>query len=132
MFDRLSTLGATYGDLPAHDGLWEVAQETSHDLLARLAVVPLVFAFICGFLTYFQRLSLKSGVAPRGKERIRLHGIFMGAGTISTVTAFSLTAVGGGVVMWLLPTAIGTPLIVWNLGGLRTGRVQVPVNTDAA
>ncbi|MEC7464715.1 MAG: ferritin-like domain-containing protein [Pseudomonadota bacterium] len=42
LFDRLSTLGATYGDLPAHDGLWEAAQETSHDLLARLAVVPLV------------------------------------------------------------------------------------------
>ena len=42
LFDRLSALGATYGDLPAHDGLWEVAQETSHDLLARLAVVPLV------------------------------------------------------------------------------------------
>ena len=40
--DRLSALGATYGDLPAHDGLWEAAQETSHDLLARLAGVPLV------------------------------------------------------------------------------------------
>ena len=34
LFDRLSTLGATYGDLPAHDGLWEVAQETSHDTCA--------------------------------------------------------------------------------------------------
>ena len=35
-------LGAAYGDLPAHDGLWEAAQATAHDLLARLAVVPLV------------------------------------------------------------------------------------------
>lgn len=90
------------------------------------AIVPLVFAVICGALTYFQRLSLKGGVAPRGKERIRLHGIFMGAGTISTVTAFSLTAIGGGIVIWLLPTAIGTPLIAYNLGGLRTDRVKVP------
>ena len=90
------------------------------------AIVPLVFAVICGALTYFQRLSLKSGVAPRGKERIRLHGIFMGAGTISTVTAFSLTAIGGGIVIWLLPTAIGSPLIAYNLGGLRTDRVKVP------
>ena len=57
---------------------------------ASFAIVPLVFSLICGSLTYFQRLSLKSGVAPRGKERIRLHGIFMGAGTISTVTALSL------------------------------------------
>jgi uncharacterized ferritin-like protein (DUF455 family) len=39
---RLTELGAAYGDLPAHDGLWEAAQATAHDLLARLAVVPLV------------------------------------------------------------------------------------------
>jgi uncharacterized ferritin-like protein (DUF455 family) len=39
---RLAELGAAYGDLPAHDGLWEAAEETSGDLLARLAVVPLV------------------------------------------------------------------------------------------
>lgn len=40
--DRLADFGAAYGDLPAHDGLWEAAEETAHDLLARLAVVPLV------------------------------------------------------------------------------------------
>ena len=39
---RLSDLGAAYGDLPAHDGLWEAAQATAGDLLARLAVVPMV------------------------------------------------------------------------------------------
>ena len=39
---RLAALSAAYGDLPAHDGLWEAAQVTAHDLLARLAVVPLV------------------------------------------------------------------------------------------
>jgi uncharacterized ferritin-like protein (DUF455 family) len=39
---RLAELGAAYGDLPAHDGLWEAATETAHDLLARLAIVPLV------------------------------------------------------------------------------------------
>jgi uncharacterized ferritin-like protein (DUF455 family) len=39
---RLGELGAAYGDLPAHDGLWEAAQATAHDLLARLAIVPLV------------------------------------------------------------------------------------------
>jgi uncharacterized ferritin-like protein (DUF455 family) len=40
--ERLAELGAAYGDLPAHDGLWEAAQATAHDLLARLAIVPLV------------------------------------------------------------------------------------------
>jgi uncharacterized ferritin-like protein (DUF455 family) len=39
---RLNELGADYGDLPAHDGLWQAAAETAHDLLARLAIVPLV------------------------------------------------------------------------------------------
>jgi len=39
---RLAELGAGYGDLPAHDGLWEAAAATADDLLARLAVVPLV------------------------------------------------------------------------------------------
>jgi uncharacterized ferritin-like protein (DUF455 family) len=39
---RLAQLGARYGDLPAHDGLWEAASATANDLLARLAVVPLV------------------------------------------------------------------------------------------
>jgi uncharacterized ferritin-like protein (DUF455 family) len=39
---RLAELGAGYGDLPAHDGLWEAAAATAGDLLARLAVVPLV------------------------------------------------------------------------------------------
>jgi uncharacterized ferritin-like protein (DUF455 family) len=39
---RLADFGASYGDLPAHDGLWESAAATADDLLARLAVVPLV------------------------------------------------------------------------------------------
>ena len=39
---RLRTLGSEYGALPAHDGLWEAATATAHDVLARLAVVPMV------------------------------------------------------------------------------------------
>ena len=39
---RLRALGAGYGDLPAHDGLWEAAEATAHDPLARLAIVPMV------------------------------------------------------------------------------------------
>src|SRR3546814_6202790 len=38
---RLKSLGASYGALPAHDGLWEAAEATAHDALARLAVVPM-------------------------------------------------------------------------------------------
>lgn len=39
---RLRTLGSHYGALPAHAGLWEAAQATSDDALARLAIVPMV------------------------------------------------------------------------------------------
>jgi uncharacterized ferritin-like protein (DUF455 family) len=38
--DCVESLGVSYGDLPAHDGLWEAAEKTSGDLIARLALVP--------------------------------------------------------------------------------------------
>lgn len=37
---RLAALGHRYGDFPAHNGLWEMAEQTRGDLLARLALVP--------------------------------------------------------------------------------------------
>ena len=43
LLDRhLRRLGSFYGAMPAHDGLWDAARETSHDVAARLAVVPMV------------------------------------------------------------------------------------------
>lgn len=39
---RLRQLGSHYGALPAHDGLWQAAQDTAHDAAARLAIVPMV------------------------------------------------------------------------------------------
>ncbi len=37
---RLDAMGHAYGDFPAHNGLWEMAERTRDDLLARLALVP--------------------------------------------------------------------------------------------
>ena len=37
---HLETLGHRYGDFPAHNALWEMAERTRGDLLARLALVP--------------------------------------------------------------------------------------------
>jgi uncharacterized ferritin-like protein (DUF455 family) len=42
MCDCLEALGSHYGALPAHAGMWRAAEDTAHDLLARLAVVPMV------------------------------------------------------------------------------------------
>jgi uncharacterized ferritin-like protein (DUF455 family) len=42
MRERLADLGGDYGDLPGHDGLWEMARRTARDPLARMALVPRV------------------------------------------------------------------------------------------
>ena len=39
---HLNRMSSHYGALPAHDGLWDAAFETRHDVAARLAVVPMV------------------------------------------------------------------------------------------
>lgn len=38
--ERLNSLGSHYGALPAHDGLWDMARRTDHDVLVRMALVP--------------------------------------------------------------------------------------------
>ena len=39
---RLRDLGYAYGDFAAHNGLWEMAEDTAHDALVRMALVPRV------------------------------------------------------------------------------------------
>ena len=38
--EHLQNLGYQYGDFPAHNSLWEMADKTKHDVLARIALVP--------------------------------------------------------------------------------------------
>jgi uncharacterized ferritin-like protein (DUF455 family) len=40
--DALEARGSHYGAMPAHAGMWRAAEDTAHDMLARLAVVPMV------------------------------------------------------------------------------------------
>ncbi|SDZ28229.1 Uncharacterized conserved protein, contains ferritin-like DUF455 domain [Jannaschia faecimaris] len=42
MADCLEAAGSHYGALAAHAGMWRAAEETATDLMARLAVVPMV------------------------------------------------------------------------------------------
>ncbi len=37
---HLQTLGFSYGSFPAHNSLWEMAEKTQHDVLARMALLP--------------------------------------------------------------------------------------------
>ena len=38
--EHLRGLGFAYGDFPAHNGLWDMAMRTQHDVLERMALLP--------------------------------------------------------------------------------------------
>jgi uncharacterized ferritin-like protein (DUF455 family) len=40
--DRLRSMGYEYGDFDAHNGLWDMALRTAHDVMVRMALVPRV------------------------------------------------------------------------------------------
>ena len=42
LYNRLQEMGYSYGDMPAHNGLWEMVLKTDHDVLIRMALVPRV------------------------------------------------------------------------------------------
>lgn len=64
---KLNQMGASYTDLPAHDGLWSAAQETAGDVAARLAIVPMVLE------------ARGLDVTPATLERVRAQGDENGA-----------------------------------------------------
>ncbi|MBN8484658.1 MAG: ferritin-like domain-containing protein [Sphingomonadales bacterium] len=70
---HLATLGSHYGALPAHSGLWDAASETSHDVAARLAVVPMVLE------------ARGLDVTPATLERVRAAGDTRGAKILSRI-----------------------------------------------
>ena len=40
--EYLNSKGVSYGDYTAHNGLWEMAVKSDHDVLVRMALVPRV------------------------------------------------------------------------------------------
>jgi uncharacterized ferritin-like protein (DUF455 family) len=70
---KLRTLGTHYGALPAHDGLWESAAKTRHDVAARLAVVPMVLE------------ARGLDVTPGMRDRVREQGDESGARTLQRI-----------------------------------------------
>ena len=86
-------------------------------------IVPLIFAGICGGLVWIQSSVDEKGLAPRGKLRVTQHVIFMGSGTIATVTAFLLTAVSNSVFLWIIPTVVGTAGIIFWTRKVNDGKI---------
>jgi uncharacterized ferritin-like protein (DUF455 family) len=86
LIDRhLRTLGSHYGALPAHNGLWDAAHETRHDVAARLAVVPMVLE------------ARGLDVTPAMLERVRAQGDVRGAAILQRILDDEIRHVAQGV-----------------------------------
>ena len=83
--ERLTAKGAAYGDLPAHDGLWEAAIKTSDDLLARLALVPMVLE------------ARGLDTTPRTVEKLRAQGEVAIADALEQIADEEIPHVAAGV-----------------------------------
>ena len=81
---HLAGMGAHYGDLPVHDGLWQAAQETAHDVGARLAIVPMVLE------------ARGLDVTPAAFERVRAQGDERGARILQRILDDEIVHVGAG------------------------------------
>jgi len=82
---KLVALGSHYGALPVHDGLWEAAQDTRHDVAARLAVVPMVLE------------ARGLDVTPATLERVREAGDDSGARILERILDDEIRHVAVGV-----------------------------------
>jgi uncharacterized ferritin-like protein (DUF455 family) len=81
---HLRTMGARYGELPAHDGLWQAAHDTRHDVMARLAVVPMVLE------------ARGLDVTPATRDRVRAMGDAAGARILQRVLDDEIRHVAAG------------------------------------
>lgn len=81
---RLRELGSEYGDFEAHDGLWEMAGKTRHDLLARMAMVPRVLE------------ARGLDVTPGMIERLRAAGDPVTAGILEVILEEEIAHVAAG------------------------------------
>ena len=81
---RLGELGSAYGDFPAHNGLWEMAEKTRDDALARMAMVP----------RYLEARGLD--VAPSMVVRLERSGDFATAAIVRRILAEEVAHVAAG------------------------------------
>ena len=72
---RLREMNRDYGDFPAHNGLWEMAEKTAADVLLRMALVPRVLE------------ARGLDVTPGMIERLREAGDEKTAGALETILA---------------------------------------------
>ncbi|WP_298199084.1 ferritin-like domain-containing protein [Novosphingobium sp.] len=120
---QLRTLGGAYGDLPAHDGLWESAEATRHDVAARLAVVPMVLE------------ARGLDVTPATLERVRASGDAVGARILTRILDDEIRHVRFGVKHFAAcaETRGESPAELWKslVSSHFRGAVKPPFNDSA-
>ena len=119
---RLAVLDTHYGDLPAHDGLWAVAMATQNNILARLAVVPMVLE------------ARGLDVTPATCARLREQGLNEDADDLDIIYRDEIVHVATGV-KWFNTIALSkhlTPAEAWRklVKEYFKGRVRGPFNTE--
>jgi len=120
---RLVELGARYGDHPAHNGLWEMAEQTAGSCLARMALVPRVLE------------ARGLDVTPGMMERLRRCGDLQSAGVLEIILAEEVGHVAIGTRWFNYCCALeGQPPLPTFLRLLEkhyTGKVRGPFNKPA-
>ncbi len=120
---KLRSLGSHYGALPVHDGLWQAAQDTAHDVAARLAVVPMVLE------------ARGLDVTPAMLERVRAAGDENGAKILARILDDEITHVRFGTKHFLIQAKVRRipPVELWHtlVNQHFTGRIQPPFNDSA-
>jgi len=93
---HLNAMGYGYGDFPAHDGLWEMAERTQDDVLARLALVPRTLEARGLDASPAVRHKLASGGDPKGAAIIDIICVMKSAMWQSVITGSAGCARSGG------------------------------------
>lgn len=120
--ERLRSLGADYGDLPAHDGLWQMAVRTADDPLVRMALVPRVLE------------ARGLDVTPGMISRLRLAGDLETVAILEVILAEEVghVEVGTRWFRWLCSARGLDPLTTWRSVVHQYGvRIAPPFNETA-
>ena len=121
--DHLQHFDCAYGDFPAHDGLWQAATDTADDLLARLAIVPMVLE------------ARGLDVTPATVDRLRAVGDDASADILMTIYTDEISHVAAGsrwfkhccTAKGMEPTATWRALVAQHFNGT----LKPPFNDDA-
>lgn len=121
--EHLQSLGVAYGDFDAHAGLWQMAERTRHDALARMALVPRVLE------------ARGLDVTPTMIQRFKQSGDARAADILGVILHDEVghVAVGNHWYRWLCARANVDPLIEMTrqMRQHRAPRLKLPLNIDA-